>query len=67
MDSNEIFYDELTNLFSVLMTSLNQAIIVCGDLNCHGDNCNSIDDRLAAVFDAMNMKQYVHVATRENC
>jgi len=47
-------------------TLANQAIIVCGDLNCHGDDSNSIDDRLAAVFNAMNMKQYVHGPTHEN-
>jgi len=28
---------------------------------------NSIDDRLAAVSDAINMKQYVHGPRRENC
>jgi len=39
---------------------------VCGDLNCHSDESNSIDDRLYAVFDAMNMEQYVHEPTREN-
>ena len=60
------FFDELADLFSVLMTSSNQVIVVCGALNCHGDDPNSIDDRLAAVFDAMNMKQYVDCPTREN-
>ena len=59
-------FDELADLISVLLTSSSQAVVVCGDLNCHGDDPYCTDKRLAAVFDLLNMKQYVHSTTRDD-
>ena len=59
-------YFELADLVSVLLTSSGQAVVVCGDLNCHGDDPYSTDKLLAAVFDLLNMKQHVHSPTRDN-
>ena len=53
-------------MIDAVMTSSNYAVIVCGDLNGHGDNPNFVDDRLSAVFDAMNVNQHVNFPTRDN-
>jgi len=64
--ASQPFFDELANLVSVLLTSSSQAVVVCGDLNCHGDDPYSTNRRLAAVFDSLNMKQHVHSPTRDD-
>jgi exonuclease III len=61
----QAFFEELSDMIAALMTSSSQAVIVCGDLNCHGDNPDVVDDRLVAVFDAMSLNQHVHCPTRE--
>jgi exonuclease III len=63
---SQTFFDELADLVSVLLTSSSQAVVVCGDLNCHGDDPHSTDKRLAAVFDSLNKKQYVNLPTRDD-
>lgn len=60
------FFDELADLVSAVITSSSRAVIVCGDLNCHGCDPNTVDDRLVSLFDAMNIKQYVQCPTRGN-
>lgn len=49
------FFNEPADLISALVTSSGQAVMACGDLNSHGSSPNAVDDRLAAMFDALNM------------
>ena len=60
------FFDELADLISTATTSSGQDVIVCGDLNCAGNNPFSVDSRLMSVFDAANMTQLVTSPTRED-
>jgi len=60
------FFDELADLISAISTSSGHDVIVCGDLNCAGDNPFTVDTRLTSVFDAANMVQLVTSPTREN-
>jgi hypothetical protein len=48
------------------MTSSNLATVRRSDLNCQNDDSNPISDHLAAVFDPMNVKEFVHGPAREN-
>jgi len=64
--ATQLFFDELADHISALITSSSQAVVVCGDLSCQGDTSNTIDNRLAATFYALNMTQLVRSPTRHN-
>ena len=61
-----LFFDELEDLLSKVVTSTDQCVAICGDLNCHGVDSTSIDDRLAASFESLNLTQHVKVPTRND-
>ena len=59
------FCVELNDLLSSYVTSTDR-LIVCGDLNCSGQDSASIDDNLAEVFDSLGFIQHVNLPTRDN-
>ena len=61
-----LFFDELADLLYAVTTTTGQDIVVCGDLNCHGDDQSTVDIRLTAVLDSLNLCQLVRSPTRNN-
>ena len=70
--ATQLFFDELADHISALITSSSQAVVVCGDLNCQGDTSNTIDNSLAchvlrAQHDVFRLfQQLVRSPTRYN-
>ena len=63
---SELFFEQLSDLLTSLVSASTDHIVVCGDLNCPGADQSSVDPRLDDIFDTFGMNQHVKQATREN-
>jgi len=58
------FYDELSDALAAATTSTTDSFLLCGDLNCPGDDSTSISAELDDVFDVFDLSQHVQQPTR---
>ena len=61
-----LFLEELADTISTICAFSNDSLLLCGDLNCPGDDSSSVDDGLAAVLDSLGLELLVDKPTREN-
>ena len=60
------FLDELADVVSSIRASLNDSLLLCGDLNYAGAHSSSVDDNLESVLDSLDLDQLVRSPTRED-
>ena len=63
---SELFFEQLSDLLTSLISTSTDHIVVCGDLNCPGTDQSSVDPRLDDIFETFGLNQHVRQATREN-
>ena len=58
------FYDELSDVLAAKTTSATDSFLLCGDVNCPGDDSTSVSAELDDVFDMFDPRQHVRQPTR---
>jgi len=53
------FYDELSDVLAAMKTSATDSFLLCGDVNCPGDDSTSVSAELDDVFDMFDPRQHV--------
>ena len=59
------FFEELSILLSNIAAESSASLLICGDLNCHGDDDRSVSGGLEDVLVGCDLQQLVHEPTRE--
>ena len=62
--SRSTFFEELADLIVLVGADSNASILLCGDMNCLGSDCNRADDDLTSLFDSFGLNQHVNTPTR---
>ena len=61
-----VFYDELSSLLSSVVVESTARLVLCGDVNCPGDDDRSVNSSLDDVLVSCGLQQHVHQSTRGN-
>ena len=60
--SRTAFFEELADLIALIGADSNANILLCGDMNCPGSDCNRAD--VTILFDSFGLNQHVNTLTR---
>ena len=62
--SRPTFFEALADLIALVGADSNANILLCGDINCPGSDCNRADVDLTSLFDSFGLNQHVNTPTR---
>ena len=63
---SELFFDQLSDLLTSLVSTSTDHLVLCGDLNCPGADPATVDPRLDDIFETFGLNQHVKQATRDD-